>query len=59
MENADKFTGDMTYETFTNDIKTVYGVLRCLEVTGEVSKNVSSRIRKNTRTMERNGRYTR
>jgi uncharacterized protein with HEPN domain len=40
MELASQFTGGMSYEEFCQDTKTVYAVIRCLEVMGEAAKNI-------------------
>ncbi|MBI4611106.1 MAG: DUF86 domain-containing protein [Candidatus Rokubacteria bacterium] len=42
---AIEFVGDRTYDQFTADRKTVYAVLRCLEVVGEAAKNVPAPVR--------------
>lgn len=45
MNLAVEFVEDHTYDEFTEDRKTVYAVLRCLEVVGEAAKNVPSPVR--------------
>lgn len=46
MDNAVKFIGEMSYEEFTQDTKTVYAVLRAIEVIGEATKNIPDDVRK-------------
>jgi uncharacterized protein with HEPN domain len=45
MRLAQQFLGNLTLGEFTRDPKTVYAVLRCLEVIGEAAKNVPSSLR--------------
>lgn len=45
MVEARNFIGTMTYEEFTEDRKTSYAVVRCLEIIGEATKNVPEEIR--------------
>ncbi len=40
MTDAQIFVRNMTYEDFVGDNKTVYAVIRALEIIGEASKNV-------------------
>jgi uncharacterized protein with HEPN domain len=39
------FVGDMSYEAFTADEKTVFAVVRALEVVGEAAKHVPQELR--------------
>jgi uncharacterized protein with HEPN domain len=45
MRWAEEFVGGVTHEVFAADRKTVYAVLRCLEVIGEAAKNVPASVR--------------
>ena len=45
MDNAVKFIGEMSYEEFTQDTKTIYAVLRAIEVIGEATKNILEDVR--------------
>ena len=45
MENAKRFIGAMSYEDFLLDDKTNFAVVRCIEIIGEATKNVSDNIR--------------
>ena len=45
MENAVKFINNMSYDEFSVDTKTLYAVLRALEVIGEATKNIPDEIR--------------
>ncbi|MEW5901215.1 MAG: DUF86 domain-containing protein [Acidobacteriota bacterium] len=40
-----EFTKSLTFEEFKRDKKTVYAVIRCLEVIGEASKQIPSNIK--------------
>jgi len=46
MTNAIEFTKDMSYEEFVKDTKTVYAVIRAIEIIGEAVKNIPEDIRK-------------
>ena len=46
MTNAMEFTKDMSYDEFVKDTKTVYAVIRAIEIIGEAVKNISEEIRK-------------
>jgi len=46
MTNAMEFTKDMSYDEFVKDTKTVYAVIRAMEIIGEAVKNMSEDIRK-------------
>ncbi len=46
MNNAVKFTQNMEYNEFIEDTKTVYAVLRAIEIIGEAVKNIPEEIRK-------------
>jgi len=41
-----EFTKGLTLEGFRTDKKTVYAVIRCLEVIGEASKQIPSNVKK-------------
>ena len=41
-----EYTSEMTYEAFVNDTKTQDAVVRNLEVIGEATKNLSTKLRK-------------
>jgi len=45
MNNAEKFIGTMSYEGFFLDEKTTYAVIRCIEIIGEATKNITDDIR--------------
>lgn len=46
MDNAERFVENMTFEEFSEDIKTAYAVSRCIEIIGEASKNVPAVVRR-------------
>lgn len=46
MTNAVEFTKDMSYDEFAKDIKTVYAVIRAIEIIGEAVKNIPEEMRK-------------
>ena len=43
--NARQFLGNLTYREFRNDTKTVYAVIRCLEIIGEAVKKLPMPLR--------------
>ena len=45
MEKAQKFIENLTFEQFAEDQKTVYAVVRALEIVGEATKNIPDAIR--------------
>ncbi|RKZ24638.1 DUF86 domain-containing protein [bacterium] len=45
MENAIKFVEGMKYEDFIEDLKTIYAVIRALEIIGEAVKKIPFEIR--------------
>ncbi|MCD5416999.1 DUF86 domain-containing protein [Candidatus Bipolaricaulota bacterium] len=45
MTNAMEFTKGMSYDEFVEDTKTVYAVIRAIEIIGEAVKNVPEEIR--------------
>ncbi len=45
MEKAEGFVSDMTYEEFINDEKTVFAVIRAIEIVGEAIKHISPEFR--------------
>lgn len=46
MDKAITFTAEMNYEEFVKDTKTVYAVIRALEIIGEAVKKIPVNIRK-------------
>lgn len=46
MERAERFVKGMDYLEFENDEKTHYAVIRCIEIIGEATKNITHSIRK-------------
>lgn len=46
MEHAENFLVHVTFEEFSRDVKTSYAVVRCIEIIGEASKNISASIRR-------------
>lgn len=44
IEKIDQFTAGMNYGQFTADVKTVYAVVRALEIVGEAAKNVPKAV---------------
>ncbi len=46
MAKAMEFTKNMSYEEFVRDDKTIYAVIRALEIIGEAVKNIPEDIRK-------------
>lgn len=46
LELAEGFTAGMSYDEFCLDTKTVYAVIRCLEVMGEAAKNIPTATRR-------------
>ena len=46
MDKAMDFVKNMSYEEFTRDDKTVFAVVRALEIVGEAVKNIPGVIRK-------------
>jgi len=47
MEKAERFVSGMTFEDFINDEKTVFAVIRAIEIVGEAIKHISSESREN------------
>lgn len=45
MEKSQKFVENFSYEKFTKDDKTVFAVVRALEIIGEATKNIPDDIR--------------
>ena len=45
MKKIGEFTENMNYEDFINEDKTVYAVVRALEIIGEAVKNIPQRTR--------------
>ena len=45
MDDALTFVKDMNYDAFVKDRKTVYAVIRALEIIGEATKNIPSTIK--------------
>jgi uncharacterized protein with HEPN domain len=46
MQKAQQFVEDLSYEKFTEDDKTVFAVVRALEIIGEATKSLPDEIRK-------------
>ena len=46
MEKAQRFVKNLSYKEFTEDDKTVFAVIRALEIIGEATKNIPNDIRK-------------
>ena len=46
MTNAMEFTKDMSYDEFVKDTKTVYAVIRAIEIIGEAVKNIPEEVRR-------------
>ena len=46
MANAMEFTKNMSYDDFVTDTKTVYAVIRAIEIIGEAVKNIPEEVRK-------------
>ena len=46
IELIEKFVGNKTKSQLSKDIKTIYGILRALEIIGEAAKRVSQNIKK-------------
>ena len=44
--DIEDFTHGMSYEMFSSDKKTVYAVIRCLEILGEAAKHIPTSFRK-------------
>ncbi len=40
MKNAMDFVKDVSYEEFVKDTKTIYAVIRAIEIIGEAVKNI-------------------
>jgi uncharacterized protein with HEPN domain len=45
MEKAELFVADMTYEEFLKDEKTIFAVIRAIEIIGEAMKHVPPEYR--------------
>ena len=45
MEKAQQFVENLSYEEFKEDDKTVFAVVRALEIVGEATKNIPNDIR--------------
>lgn len=45
MDDASKFVKDLNYDSFVKDRKTVYAVIRALEIIGEATKNIPSGVK--------------
>ena len=46
MVNAMEFVKNMEYDEFVKDTKTIYAVIRAIEIIGEAVKNIPEKIRK-------------
>ncbi|MBD3386676.1 DUF86 domain-containing protein [candidate division KSB1 bacterium] len=47
MEKAEKFIVNLTFDQFAQDEKTVFAVVRALEIIGEATKNIPASVRQN------------
>ncbi len=45
VRNGQAFVQEITFEAFANDTKTVYAVIRVLEIIGEANKSIPPHIR--------------
>lgn len=45
MQRAEEFVAELSSEEFGKDVKSLYAVLRCLEVIGEAAKNIPPDMR--------------
>jgi uncharacterized protein with HEPN domain len=45
INKVEKFIEGMTFEQFANDDKTVFAVIRALEIIGEATKNIERQVR--------------
>lgn len=46
VEKAEKFTSGMSYDEFAQDEKTIFAVIRALEILGEASNKIPNSIQK-------------
>lgn len=46
MNLAEQFVENVSYDAFSKDRKTVYAVLRCIEIIGEAAKNIPAELRR-------------
>ena len=47
INKVEKFIKGMTFDQFANDDKTIFAVIRALEIIGEATKNIEMQVRKN------------
>ncbi|MCL5985954.1 MAG: DUF86 domain-containing protein [Actinobacteria bacterium] len=47
IEKVENFTNGMNYDLFVNDNKTVFAVIRALEIIGEASKKIPDSVKNN------------
>lgn len=45
IEKAEEFVGTMSYESFAQDERTVYAVIKCIEIIGEAAKHIPKSVR--------------
>ena len=45
LDDVISFTENMSFDSFSGDKKTVYAVIRCLEVMGEAAKKIPKSLR--------------
>ena len=45
IEKAEQFTEGMDFERFSSDYKTIYAVIRALEIIGEASKKIPETVK--------------
>lgn len=46
MGKAETFIADMDFEAFSKDDKTIFAVIRCLEIIGEAAKKIPANLRR-------------
>ncbi|MBF0465735.1 MAG: DUF86 domain-containing protein [Nitrospirae bacterium] len=51
IEKAEEFVRSMSYESFVEDDRTIYAVIKCIEIIGEAAKHIPKPIRNKFRTI--------
>lgn len=46
MDKAESFVGEMNFQEFSEDTKSVFAVIRCLEIIGEAANKIPTHLRK-------------
>jgi uncharacterized protein with HEPN domain len=46
IEHIEKFSDNLDYERLKEDVKTLYAIVRCLEIIGEAAKKIPDDLRK-------------